>query len=193
MDFKDKVNAVYGNQNEDGKLRSASSFFPWRRYFARGLDLLIYDYLFKCFSMVVLGYDSFSGEDEVFYIIMLYVVMVLIEPLLLAKFGTTFGKFIFGIYIRDLDEKLMTYSSAFKRTYTLIVMGLGLGIPVISLMTLIKSYSKYRKNEYLAWEDNSNIYLKDTKVLRIFAFLVVVCLMIFMIAFTTGVFEMPVS
>ncbi len=175
---------------EEKKLSSASNFFPWRRYFARTLDLSIYNMAFVSFYMLAFNTDL-TGINTVFATIVSLVLMVIIEPLLISKFGTTIGKFVFGIYIRDKDEKLPTYSQAFQRTCQAMIFGMGLQIPLLTIYTNWKSYSTYKNIVDLPWEFYTNIYLKDKKFVRIIAYLLVCGLVIAMLVLSDGLAGMP--
>ncbi len=98
------------------------------------------------------------------------ILMLIIEPILLSKFGTTFGKKIFGIFIRNENEELLTFKEAFTRTRQVIVFGMGLGIPIVNLFTYLRSYFKYKDKRKLQWEEESVIYLKDNKKIRILVY-----------------------
>ncbi len=171
------------SSKNENMLESISDFFPWRRYFARTLDLIIYNFAFRSFCMLVLRYQNENyGMAELINIIASMVLMVLIEPLLISKFGTTLGKYVMGIYVRGKDGKLLTNKEAFNRTYSVLIFGVGLQIPFFSIYTNVKSYSVYKNKKSLPWEYDNSSYLKDKKFLRIIAYMVVVIVASFIVA-----------
>ncbi len=177
MECSDNVQENVSIENKK-KFVSASKFFPWRRYFARLMDLVIYDMLFRIFCILVFRIESIDGGIQIFYTIVSLLIMIMIEPVLISKFGTTLGKFTFGIYIRDYDDKLLSYKEAFRRTRTVMIFGLGLQIPFVSLYTNWKSYRHYKTCLDLPWEDYSKTYLKDKNVLRFVCYLGVLSLLV---------------
>ena len=71
--------------------------------------------------------DTFVG------ILMMY----LLEPILLSKFGTTPGKWLLGLSVRDYDGNLLTLDTARTRTWNALWRGMGLGIPVYDIYRLV--------------------------------------------------------
>ncbi|MDD3395048.1 MAG: RDD family protein [Anaerotignum sp.] len=149
-------------------------FRPWRRYFARGIDASIYCLLWEAF----LGYVchvNLSDEGfllEVVGIVMTTVMMILIEPLLLNRFGTTFGKWIFGLRIEKADESPISYAEGLKRTWVIVGKGYGYYIPIYSLVRLYKSYKLCKTKEMQPWDEGFAYTIKDTKWYRVAACIV---------------------
>ena len=59
--------------------------------------------------------------------------LVLIEPLLLARFGTTAGKWCMGITVTRPDGERLSYGEALERTAAVWLYGAGLGISIVEL------------------------------------------------------------
>lgn len=90
----------------------------------------------------------------------LNILMILIEPLLLWVFGTTPGKFIFGLYVYTVNENKLTYQEGLSRARGVFFYGMGLGTPLINIVCGIVSYVKAKKKQTLAWESGSIIVEK---------------------------------
>lgn len=73
--------------------------------------------------------------------------MLFLEPVLLRLFGTTLGKWIFGLRLEDENGNRPSYIAGFIRTLQVIGSGLGYHIPVYSLVRLWKSYKQCSDNE----------------------------------------------
>lgn len=65
----------------------------------------------------------------------------------------------------------MTYGNALERTWTMLFSGMGLCIPIYSLIRLWKSYRTHSDGNTLDWEWDSEIVLKDEKIWRTFVYL----------------------
>ncbi len=152
-------------------LHSVSDFFPLRRYYARTLDLLIYNLFAQLFFKLVLGINVIGVRGYFFDTFVALVVMFMFEPIFLAVIGTTFGKCVLGIHVRDNYEKLLSYRQAIARTSMVMTFGMGLQIPILSHYTHHNSYEIYYSVEPLSWDENTTCYLKDKRIIRIiFAF-----------------------
>ena len=81
--------------------------------------------------------------------------MLLLEPLLLQKTGTTLGKRLLGLSVRNLSGAKLRYSEGLDRTARLIWRGLGAGIPIYCWVRLYKSCCAEKKEEPLDWEGES--------------------------------------
>jgi len=146
---------------------------PWRRYFARNMDMLFYFVIWNVFLAFVLGVNiGVRGEDERLWDdIAVLSIMLFGEPALLAVFGTTPGKWILGLRITDNTGKRLTYGEGLARTWKVLWRGMGLGIPIWSLFRLWKSYKGCMEEETLEWEYDSAIALKDEEGWRAGAYI----------------------
>lgn len=142
---------------------------PWRRLFARGLDLGLYNVLWLAVWMLVFRLpppDSAVGRVVSSYVN--YGFMLVLEPLLLSTWGTTPGKTIFGLEVRDENGVKLTYRRALDRTWTLFCKGEGYGIPGYSLYRNYKCYQACSDGEPLPWdfEERLSYTIRDTRVWR---------------------------
>lgn len=145
---------------------------PWRRYFARTLDLGIYSGLLTIFQLFVLRWNTdATGLVSIIETIFAGFLMVLIEPLLLAKLGTTPGKWIFGLVLRDEQNEKITYLDGLWRTFTVFKLGLGFSIPFYNIYRSIKSYSQCDQKMTMEWDEEFTYYIKDLSGLRILGYI----------------------
>ena len=161
---------------------------PWRRYFARMLDEAMYSAIWYCILALVLDVNLTNrgtGATLADTIIIL-VLTILLEPLQLAVFGTTLGKWILGIYVLHNDDRKLTLSEASNRTAKVLFHGLGFHIPVYNMIRLWKSYKACTERETLQWEYDSRLVLKDERGYRVVVYIVVravfFCVLLFVIA-----------
>lgn len=82
-----------------------------------------------------------------------FLLMLLLEPLLLHLWGTTPGKFLFGMKLRDSEGEKLSLADAFFRTWGALFWGLGLDIPYFGFWRLWHSYSVVMdKHDRNRWE-----------------------------------------
>ncbi len=128
---------------------------PWRRCFARGLDLFLYGFPLSVLNVLLLRLPPSLIQSIPFRLFDLYVslgLMLLIEPLLLHFWGTTPGKALFGIVLRSSTGEKLTLAEARKRTWDVFVVGMGCGIPFYSLWREYKCYKFCADGDRCVWE-----------------------------------------
>jgi len=106
----------------------------------------------------------FWGGDTVGSVLLM---MLVLEPAMLAKFGTTPGKWLLGLAIRDYDDKCLNYEAALSRTWQVLWYGWGLNIPFYRLVRLGKSFLRCDRGEALRWEQATVQVLQDKSKWRI--------------------------
>ena len=94
---------------------------PWRRFFARSLDLLICSAIYELFTSAILRINLLDrsflmGMVDIY---MSFGILFLLEPLLLSQFGTTPGKWIFGISLSKKDGSKLSYGEGFSRLWAM--------------------------------------------------------------------------
>lgn len=128
---------------------------PWRRFFARAIDLNLYEMTW----MVILTDAGLCamGQRGVTFLNMLLslLTMLLLEPLLLHTTGTTPGKWLLGLSVRNVNGAKLRYSEAFARTARLIWRGFGAEIPIYCWVRLYKSFRTEERGEPLDWEEDT--------------------------------------
>ena len=139
------------------KQRDVAEPHPWRRYFARGIDLTLVGLMVSFVQFVLLHHNlvNISKGENVLCGLAGWGLLVLIEPLLLARFGTTAGKWCMGITVTRPDGERLSYGEALERTAAVWLYGAGLGISIVELVCNYRSYRRYMNGEELAWESGS--------------------------------------
>lgn len=132
---------------------------PWRRYFARMFDLTIFGALawflvgYAWYSLAPLQADKFFNQMNPTVDAILSILLgSLVSGLILGFVGTTPGKSIFGIRVKTLKGRSIGIGNGLARDLTVFAKGLGLGIPFISLVTLILSYRELKKHQVTTWD-----------------------------------------
>lgn len=145
---------------------------PWRRFWARTLDYAIYSLLWDLFLILAvhLNISNVTGVTMLSHLLAL-VLMLFLEPAMLARFGSTPGKWLMGFTVLHYEERRMTYSEAMERTWGVLFRGMGLGVPFANLFCGWKSYLACMDGDTLRWECDSVLHAKDDKNWRIFAWI----------------------
>lgn len=168
---EDILSPEENNRFIDGKVH------PWRRFFARIIDVLtggvIVYILFFIFLESVFPEEStlinkvFS--NSVIGGIILYVLWIPIEAIFLSTISTTPAKWAFGIRILKEDGTKLSFSESISRGFRFFVQGMGFAIPIISLFTNFFAYRRLKKTGTTLWDTsvNATVKHKPLRVLRI--------------------------
>ena len=151
---------------------------PWRRLFARNFDAFLYTILVNLI-LLLLGCNVNSDDVSLSLIAVgaSVLLMYLLEPIFLSKWGTTPGKAIMGLSVTDMDGGKLTLPAARARTGLVLVWGMGLAIPIYMWVRMYKSHGACVEGKILEWENDSLLTLKDTKDRRVLV-LVILCLVL---------------
>ena len=139
------------------KQRDVAEPHPWRRYFARGIDLTLVGLPVSFVQYVLLhrNYTTVSRWEDIVCALIGWGLLLLLEPMLLSRFGKTAGKWCMGITVTRMDGGRLSYGEALERTAAVWLYGAGLGISIVELVCNYRSYRRYTRGEELAWESGS--------------------------------------
>ena len=152
----------------DETVKLPQAFYPWRRFWARSFDLLLYQTLWLL--LIALGFGVLlvprTNVHTFFDAVVAMLLMLVLEPLWLAFFGTTPGKAIFGLAIRNQEGQKLTYKEARERTWAVFGSGLGYAIPFYQLYRMWRSFKQCSENETLEWDLDLAYSIQDTRAGR---------------------------
>jgi uncharacterized RDD family membrane protein YckC len=133
---------------------------PWRRYFARMLDTLVHGSLgFFVIGIVAVvlgpsGSAILKALEDINPTVSAVAATLLAIPfnaLLIGLTGGSLGKWLFGVKVLDRNQPI-GFGPALLREGSVWLRGLGLGIPFISLFTLIASFRTLQKAGATSWD-----------------------------------------
>ena len=131
-----------------------------RRFTARMLDLYVYKLMVMTIRALIFG--QILRNDTILNhtadVVIALILMFFLEPVLLSRFGTTLGKYVMGIELRDESGEYISYPVLKFRTKGVMVKGMAFFIPVLSWYFMYRSYQMVMQGERLPWEDQSEVY-----------------------------------
>ncbi len=133
---------MHGTENRTNPLIDLNGALPagsWIRCGARTLDVLLETFVLGVIVGIIGG--TLSLPNEVLAIVFLPFALVL-DSIVHAIFGTTFGKWLFGIKVVDLLGAPVSAGRYFYRNLRVWWGGYGLGLPIVCLIT--GSVQQYR-------------------------------------------------
>lgn len=114
-------------------------FHPWMRYFARTLDIALYDTLINLVWLLIsrdqgfLRLQTANAFTVTLWSIAMLALTLAVEPLWLHYWGWTPGKWVFGLKLRDGDGEKLSIEQGWERSRRLAREGYGWNIPFWSL------------------------------------------------------------
>ncbi len=148
-------------------------YHPWMRFFARALDMALYNTLINLLWLLIFRDQSFlrlqtaNPLTTILTSVALLALTLALEPLWLHFWGWTPGKWVFGLKLRDKDGGRLPISWGIDRSKTLAWEGYGWNIPFYDLYR----FWKCRQDALNGWSGdwNSGRCLRYTKEERRFS------------------------
>jgi hypothetical protein len=105
-----------------------------------------------------------NGKEASFYInLACYILSFPILALIISMFGTTPGKFLYGISVKKSNGTNLNISEAFSREKDVLIFGVLFGLFPFSIITYVKSYNDLNKNKITSWDKKLNVAITHTE------------------------------
>ncbi len=154
--------------------KEPKSVRPWVRFWARQFDYATFALVFAFASVFI--YPEILKMQQIGFSLLIAFLWAFVEPFLLSTWGTTPGKWFCRVFVRDANDKKLTYSVALGRSINVWVRGVGFGIPIVSTITGIVAYNKLTANGQTTWDAEGGFKVTHRKigVIRTIIFIVLI-------------------
>jgi RDD family protein len=88
--------------------------------------------------------------------IMTVAMAIPLNAALIGFTGSSLGKWLFGVRVDSQDGRPIGFGKALLRELSVWVQGMGLGIPVVNVITFWLSYSRLEKNGATPWDEQGH-------------------------------------
>ncbi len=166
---------------------------PFVRFWARFFDMTLF---YIPFALILeLFLNIFENERLIIFLnerkgvvllSMLYtLIYIFVESIIIAYCGSTLGRWFLKTSLRNNEGNTLRYSEAFSRSFSVWWQGLGAGIPIISLITMLVSLQDVNKNGKTSWDRSGGFVVSHKRIglSRIIAFVVVLIAVEFLFYF----------
>lgn len=146
---------------------------PWIRFWARFIDnfvwgAIVYFPIGFAVSVGAIPYHSFLWLLNPFISSMLLVfTWALVEPIVIAVFGTTLGKVILRIRLTHRSNENLSKVDPgvlYQRSMAVWLKGMGLGFPFVSAITALVSYRNLKSQGETSWDRDYGFTVTHGKV-----------------------------
>jgi len=160
---------------------------PWIRFWARMVD---YSLLYLVISLLssYLGF-LFVPLQPIFGMLILFI-WIFVETLLMISWGTTPGKWLLRITVKDEFHQKLNFSDALNRSFSVWWLGMGAGLPIVFLVTMIVAAVKLSNTGMTSWDRRSNYRIFHGKVGVARTIVTIVYFICYFWPFSWGQFEM---
>ena len=152
----------------DDVFESVSQVRPWVRYWARIIDIFVVALIFGFIIGLVEELSSSStGILELPNAVLNIIVIVLVpfvEAIFISNWGATPGKMLLKTKVLNANGQHLSYMEALIRSFRIAWQGLGLGIPIVSWVTLLISYSNLKNDSITRWDANLETVVIHKKI-----------------------------
>ncbi len=141
---------------------------PWPRFWARILDYIWFMTVLSMFMKLVLPKSVLDWYMQtlvggasfplvVFLNVLPFLLFIPLEAFLLSRNGTTPGKAFLRIQVRQMDGTLPRFNDALIRSLLVLVKGLALCVPFLSLFTLSWCRMRLLKAGRTSWDEQTGL------------------------------------
>ena len=135
----------------------AAAPYPWRRFFARALDLAWMEVLWAVLQYHVLhwywpDHGLVGVADSLVTTWGGWCLLMAVEPILLCTWSYTPGKWLLRLKVRREDGSKLDWERAFVRTAWIFLRGFALGVPLLNLLCLGTCYDRCQKERVMPWD-----------------------------------------
>jgi uncharacterized RDD family membrane protein YckC len=137
----------------------------WDRWLARIIDLrigvlalsFVIGFIWEFVgTFVSLPTFNLNQDDDKLFSFILIIPWMVIEAFIIAKYGTTPGKALLGIRLKDSSGSNLKFRQALWRNGHVWWRGLGTGFPLISAFTMAHAHGVFKKTGSTSWDRDGN-------------------------------------
>lgn len=137
---------------------------PWARCWARYVDIVLGSFLILALTTIFAPALFLLDPPDILIVWVVVFLWVFAEASLLSTWGTTPGKWLLRITLRDSAGQNVTYSRALKRSFSVWFAGLGLGVPVFAFITLFFARQELKNEGITTWDCEGSFVVSHERI-----------------------------
>jgi uncharacterized RDD family membrane protein YckC len=151
-------------ENPAGVIGGVRQVRPWVRYWARMLDLFLASIVATIILTILAPHALDHTGASYLFSLAVFFVWVFVESFLLSSVGTTPGKWFFKTRLVPPSGNKPSYSKALSRSFKVWWRGLGIGFPIISLVTLIIARGDLKEMGVSTWDKDTGFHVVHNRI-----------------------------
>ena len=148
-----------GTEGGFGEATAASTSteaHPWRRWLARIIDYTVAAFMLGL-VLAFIAPESSIFDNNLTATLVVCGFWVIAEAFVHAWFGSTPGKALFAISVKQRDGRSLRVDQALARSLRVWFFGVGVGLPLISLFTMARAHGRLRRGGATSWDEKGNL------------------------------------
>jgi uncharacterized RDD family membrane protein YckC len=162
-------------------LDRAGLIAPWSRSYARWIDTVLFqipllpviDRLFKFWHGAGESFADMADKSVLIIVYLLgqsgllclaFLIGMVLEALVMARFGTTPGKWLFRLTVRQSDGTRVPLSGLIRRNVGILFYGYGLCIPFLNLWCIWRSFGRAADGRRCRWDEAQLLTVKQQPI-----------------------------
>ncbi|MDR3643947.1 MAG: RDD family protein, partial [Clostridia bacterium] len=142
---------------------------PFVRFCARSFDEAVLSTVLLLFWINL--FHKVTVLPSLIYGIILVLVWAVIEAVLISTWGTTLGKWLLCVKVRNIDGNKLSFTQSLMRAFLAVTVGKGLNIEFLNLVTTLSSYYYISKNGCTIWDKVGHFTVSHERIGRVRAFI----------------------
>jgi uncharacterized RDD family membrane protein YckC len=132
--------------------RPSAGLHPWRRWFARFLDMMLFGIVFALVTESVSPGTLLSLEPVVVSLF-LFLGWQPAEAMLISLTASTPAKRLMGIRVTRADGSRLAFGAALQRSLRVWIFGMGLGLPIVFIVAQVLAYMRLSGTGATSWDE----------------------------------------
>ncbi|MCH9613155.1 MAG: hypothetical protein SP1CHLAM54_01510 [Chlamydiia bacterium] len=151
-----------GDEIETPLIEEKQKARPWVRFWARIVDYFIFGII--CGVIIGLLDIPTPAYNQPWLGMCVIFLWVFVEAILISTWGSTPGKALMHCHVRRTDGTKLSFLSALNRSFSVWWLGVGAGIPIVSVITMIVACVKLSNLHVTTWDRTGHTVVEHKKV-----------------------------
>jgi len=161
-------------QKTVGDTKDEAKLHLGRRFWARWLDIGVFAALWWI-GLYLTGKDIERAVADPWISLSMYLTYFCLEAILIQRYGTTLGKWLMGLRVKNDDASPITMKMSLWRSFRVLVMGIGFGWGLLVIVCQALSWFTARRIGKPIWDHvgKHTVIAKPLNALRVIAIVII--------------------
>lgn len=148
--------------------QQAKNTRAWIRLWARFFDIYLIVRLLVLAIVFIPGLNKLPGSIIALVLIFSW---IFVEPLVLSLTGTTPGKWLLSTNVAQSSGQPISYAKALLRSVNVWWRGLGIGIPLVAIITMALAHRRLKESGTTSWDQDGDFVVTHKPIVAVRAFI----------------------